>query len=79
MLEEEGRKLVVFAWHKDVIAAILEGPGERRITAVSITGDTPMQERQDNVDAFQRDANVRVFVGNIMAAGVGLTLTAALT
>lgn len=68
----DGRKIVCFAHHKDVIAALRAAfPG-----AVSITGDTAMADRQAAVDAFQRDPNVKLFLGNIMAAGVGLTLTA---
>ena len=68
---EQG-KVVCFCHHKDVVAAILaEFPD-----AVSITGDTPMQVRQDAVDRFQSDESCRLFVGNIQAAGVGLTLTA---
>lgn len=65
-------KLIVFAHHKDVIAALAaEFPG-----CVQITGDTPMQARQDAVDRFQTDPTCRLFLGNIQAAGVGLTLTA---
>jgi SWI/SNF-related matrix-associated actin-dependent regulator 1 of chromatin subfamily A len=33
-------------------------------------------ERQDSVDNFQNNEKVKVFVGNIKAAGVGITLTA---
>lgn len=76
-LGEEGHKLVVFAHHRDVIAMILEALTAADIRAVSITGDTEMHDRQRAVDTFQSDPNVRVFVGNMIAAGVGLTLTAA--
>ena len=76
-LGDEGHKIVVMAHHKDVVAAIMAALAEAEIGAVSLTGDTPMQTRQDNVDRFQRDPNCRVFVGNIQAAGVGITLTAA--
>jgi len=70
-LESEG-KLIVFAHHRDVIESLAaEFPG-----AAIITGDTPMQSRQDAVDRFQTDPACRLFLGNIQAAGVGLTLTA---
>lgn len=67
-------KLIIFAHHKAVVQLLCEKLESYGV--VSITGDTPMQERQDGVDVFQHDPNVRVFVGNIQAAGVGLTLTA---
>ena len=70
---EGGKKVIVFAWHKDVINALEVEFGER---AVSVTGDTPMARRQDAVDRFQTDPECWVFLGNIQAAGVGLTLTA---
>jgi len=68
-------KLVVFAHHKDVVECLVSGLAGYGV--VSITGSTPISERQAAVDAFQNDNQTRVFVGNIMAAGTGITLTAA--
>ncbi len=76
-LNDGDGKVVIMAHHKDVVAAIMAALAEAEIEAVSLTGDTPMQTRQDNVDRFQREPNCRAFVGNIQAAGVGITLTAA--
>ena len=76
-LETEGHKLVVFAHHKDVIAAIMDALEAAEIKAVKVTGDDGMMERDRAVMTFQNDPGTRVFVGNIQAAGVGLTLTAA--
>ena len=42
-----------------------------------MTGKTPAAMRQPLVDRFQNDADVRVFVANIIAGGTGLNLTAA--
>lgn len=71
---EQGEKVVCFAHHKDVIAKIIERFDSKIV--VSITGDTPMVARQAAVDRFQKDASCQLFIGNIQAAGVGLTLTA---
>lgn len=71
---EASEKVVCFAHHRDVIAQIAEAfPGE----CVTLTGSTPMTARQEAVDAFQTDPDVKLFIGNIRAAGVGITLTAA--
>jgi SWI/SNF-related matrix-associated actin-dependent regulator 1 of chromatin subfamily A len=76
-LEQSESKLLVFAHHKAVVKGIEEGLEAAGTKYVTVTGDTPMRRRQENVDTFQNDPEVRVFIGNIQAAGVGLTLTAA--
>ncbi|MEI6084010.1 MAG: DEAD/DEAH box helicase [Verrucomicrobiota bacterium] len=76
-------KVVVFAHHKDVIQQLKDhltvvnsNQGVVRDVVV-VTGDTTPAMRQAAVDRFQNDPSVRVFLGNIQAAGVGITLTAA--
>jgi SWI/SNF-related matrix-associated actin-dependent regulator 1 of chromatin subfamily A len=71
---EAGEKVVVFAHHHDVVDAIASEFGS---AAVVVDGRTPMAQRQVNVDRFQNDDAVAMFVGGITAAGVGITLTAA--
>lgn len=71
---EGGEKLVVFATHKKIISALME---EFKPCAVKIDGSVSTENRQAAVDAFQTDDSVKLFIGNIKAAGVGLTLTAA--
>ena len=70
---ESSGKVIVFAHHADVIAAF---KAEFSNQAVVVTGQTPIVDRQAAVDGFQTDPGVTVFIGNILAAGVGLTLTA---
>jgi SNF2 family DNA or RNA helicase len=73
---ESVEKVVIFAHHKDVISKIAAAfPGQ----AVTLTGDTSMENRQAAIDSFQIDPVIKVFVGSITAAGVGITLTAAST
>lgn len=71
---EIGEKLVVFAWHKKVIKQLME---EFKDIAVKVDGSVTGTERQTAIDRFQSDRDVQLFVGNIKAAGVGITLTAA--
>jgi len=72
---ETGNKLVIFAIHKTVIDTLMEAFGN---IAVKVDGSVSMTDRQKAVDIFQNpDSGKVLFVGNIKAAGVGLTLTAA--
>jgi SWI/SNF-related matrix-associated actin-dependent regulator of chromatin subfamily A-like protein 1 len=71
---ESGKKLVVFAHHKFVIDQLINEFG---VIAVSLSGETTMENRQKAVDDFQHNPDVKLFIGNIQAAGVGITLTAA--
>jgi SNF2 family DNA or RNA helicase len=68
-------KILLFAWHIDVIDRLKYqlvdfGP-------VTITGQTGTEERERNVGLFQNDAQTRVFIGQVKAAGSAITLTAA--
>lgn len=73
---DNDEKLVVFCTHKFTVNALMEKFGER---AVKIDGSVSSGDRDRAVSRFQNDSNIRLFVGNIQAAGVGLTLTAAST
>jgi SWI/SNF-related matrix-associated actin-dependent regulator 1 of chromatin subfamily A len=72
---ESGNKLVIFATHKFVIETIMNAFGNK--IAVKIDGTVNMQDRQRSIDIFQLNPNVKIFIANIQAGGVGITLTAA--
>jgi len=76
-LESEDQKLVIFATHHTVID-MLQDKLSKHFPAV-IDGRTPTGMRQGLVDRFQNSDACSVFIGNIKAAGVGITLTAAST
>lgn len=69
-------KVICFAHHHDVINALRDHYGD---SCVVITGETAQEDRMGIVDRFQNDPAVKVFLGSITAAGVGITLTAAST
>lgn len=71
---ESTDKVLCFAHHRDVVEKIAAAfPGE----AVILYGGMADKEKDEAVQAFQNDPKIRLFVGGITAAGVGLTLTAA--
>lgn len=69
-----GEPIVVFAWHKSVISKLKSGLAE--LNPLVIDGKTPMSERQALVDDFQNNKN-QVIILNIVAGGLGFTLTRA--
>lgn len=76
-LEETDQKLVVFAVHHAVLAALVDGLRERGVEVAVVRGGDPADTRQAEVDRFQTRGACRVLVASLLAAGVGLTLTAA--
>lgn len=68
-------KVVIAAWHSDVIKALADGLA--KFGVVGIDGSTSAKAREANVHAFQTDPNVRVFIGQIQAAGEAIDLSAA--
>lgn len=71
---EQGKKVIVFCNFTDSLNQIVSHFGK---SAVKVDGSMTKNERQNSVDKFQNDDKVKIFVGNIKAAGVGITLTAA--
>ena len=71
---EQGKKVIIFTNFTDTLQTIYQHFGKQ---AVYLDGSCSNAVRQQAVDSFQNDDKTRVFVGNLKAAGVGLTLTAA--
>lgn len=71
---EQGKKVIIFCNFTDSLNKICEHFGK---SAVKVDGSMSKPQRQHSVDSFQENDKVKVFVGNIKAAGVGITLTAA--
>ena len=71
---EQDKKVIIFCNFTDSLNKITEHFGK---AAVKLDGSMSKPERQNSVDQFQDNPKVKVFVGNIKAAGVGITLTAA--
>lgn len=67
-------KLVFFTTHTAPLHAIYE---RHKKKAVMIDGSVSMKKRDKAVEAFQNNPKITLFCGNIIAAGTGLTLTAA--
>ena len=70
---EQGKKVIIFCNFTDSLNKIVEHFGK---TAVKLDGSMAQHERQYSVDQFQENEKIKVFVGNIKAAGTGITLTA---
>jgi SWI/SNF-related matrix-associated actin-dependent regulator 1 of chromatin subfamily A len=70
-------KTVVFAIHKKVLDIVQGALEAARIGCVRLDGATSERGRVQAVESFQADPACRVFLANIVAAGVGITLTAA--
>ena len=71
---EQGKKVIIFSNFTEPLKRIYEHFGK---SAVYLDGSSTKPARQKAVDDFQDNDKVKVFCGNIKAAGVGITLTSA--
>src|SRR5574344_1473553 len=70
----QNQKLVVFIYHHSTYDSLMKEFG---YCSVGLTGATSPAQRQSVVDKFQNDEKIFLFIGQIKASGVGLTLTKA--
>jgi len=71
---EQGKKVIVFTNFTMSLDMLHE---KYKKVSVTLDGRMNKDRRQENVDRFQNDDKIKVFIGNIKAAGVGITLTSA--
>lgn len=71
---EMGRKVIIFTSFTEELEIISNHFGK---LAVKHNGPMTSTQKQKSVDSFQNNPKVKVFVGNIKSAGVGITLTEA--
>ena len=71
---EQEKKVIVFTNFTAPLMAMHE---KFKKNSVVLHGSMKKEERQQSVDDFQNDPEKKVFISNLKAGGVGITLTAA--
>lgn len=67
-------KLILFGWHLDVLAYLQQALAEFGVVRV-IGADSAADRERAKLD-FQSEPSIRVFIGQIIAGGLGIDLTA---
>ena len=70
----QDKKVIVFTNFTEPLLSLHE---KYKNNSVILNGSMKKEDRQKSVDRFQTDDTIKVFIGNVKAAGVGITLTAA--
>jgi SWI/SNF-related matrix-associated actin-dependent regulator 1 of chromatin subfamily A len=71
---EQGKKVIIFTNFTDELMELQKYFKDRCVIHFGEMGE---KEKQRSVDRFQESDKVEVFIGNIISAGVGITLTEA--
>jgi SWI/SNF-related matrix-associated actin-dependent regulator 1 of chromatin subfamily A len=79
VIEGSEAKFLFFAHHTAMLDGVSQFLAKKKIKFIRIDGSTASTARGALVDTFQKDDTYRVAVLSIIAAGSGLTLTAAST
>ena len=70
---EQDKKVIVFT---NFTEPLMEIWSKYKKMSVPLYGKMSQEQRQESVDSFQNDPKTKIFVSNIKAGGVGITLTA---
>ena len=70
---EKGEKVVIACCYDEELYTLKEYYGDR---CVIYNGKVSAKDKDKNIEKFSNDPNIMVFIGNIQAAGVGITLLA---
>lgn len=71
---EQDKKVIVFTNFTMTLDMLHE---KYKKNSVILDGRMSKEKRQDSVDKFQNEDKIKIFISNIVAGGVGITLTAA--
>jgi len=71
---EQDKKVIVFT---NFTATLDEIHEKYKKNSVTLDGRMSKEKRQESVDKFQTNDKIKIFISNIIAGGVGITLTAA--
>ncbi len=74
-LQSEGHKALVFSQFVQMLRLVQEPLDAHKVPYSYLDGHT--QNRQERVDRFQNDPDIRLFLISLKAGGLGLNLTAA--
>lgn len=70
---EKGEKVVIACCYDEELYTLRDYYGDR---CIIYNGKVSAKDKDRNIERFTNDPNVMVFIGNIQAAGVGITLLA---
>jgi SNF2 family DNA or RNA helicase len=70
----EDKKVIIFTTFTEELNELKNHFGKKCVTH---NGPMSTKDKQKSVDEFQNNPNIKVFIGNVISAGVGITLTAA--
>jgi len=71
----ENRKVLVFSFYRDTIAKVKATLGDQAMGPIS--GDTPINKRQEIIDEFTQSEEPKVLVSQVQAGGTGLNIQTA--
>ncbi|XP_067682892.1 DNA annealing helicase and endonuclease ZRANB3-like [Haliotis asinina] len=77
LCDNSSLKFLIFAYHHVMMNGIQQTLWDKKIKFIRIDGSVKPDERLMYVQQFQSDPDTKVAILSILAAGVGLTLTAA--